>query len=450
MNISVHMFLKFFTLTAAVTLLLADGFLFGAFAREKVDTKAEVESPALSVPDREIKYEETLSPDWKKNWDLARELYRQKKFREALVQYEFLLAEKENIEEARWEYATLLLHLERWKPAGEQLERLIDRGPDNRDYRLAMARVDIETGKIDLAVQLYEQLYNSAPDDTAIVPVLEGLIKALTLQKRNAEVIPYLEQLMTLQPADPELQMKLAELAMDQGQLDKADKILSALEQSRPDDNAVLQLQAHLQEKLGNSDAEAGYLQQLVANDPDNIEAHHLLFRYYYEQENWAMGLKHVEVLLKKTPNDSGLLEAAAELNIRAGRIDKALEYYNYILVVQPENKNILHKKKEAQKRLAEDLVVLVENNGCQQLWQDLVKVTSDRPGVYREIADLLREKGKTEELIEVLSLICLEDPHDDKTLKELTVMLKERGRNEELKAVLDKQKSTFKDNGLQ
>ena len=56
------------------------------------------------IPDHEIKYEDSLSPDWKTNWDIARSLYRENKFPEALIQYEILFTQKDNIEEARWEY----------------------------------------------------------------------------------------------------------------------------------------------------------------------------------------------------------------------------------------------------------------------------------------------------------------------------------------------------------
>jgi tetratricopeptide (TPR) repeat protein len=438
MKISPHISPVFFFTAAAVIVLSACASVSDVQAREKSGLKGETYVPALTVPDREIRYEDTLSPDWKENWDRARALYREKKFREALVQYEFLLAEKENIDEARWEYTMLLLHLERWQAADEQLEKLTESQPDNRDYRLARARVYVAVGKLDPAIQAYEQLYSSAPDETEIVPVLEGLVMALKLQKRDAEVIPYLERLIVLQPDNTGWQVELAALAIEQGQLDKAENVLAGLEQGTLDD-ILFRLQALLQEKQGNSDAAAGYWQQLVSIDPDNIEAHTQLYRYYRDRRAWTMSLKHVEVLLKKAPHDTGLLEAAAELNIRLGRVDRALEYYEYILVVQPANRNILQKKRHAQKQFAKDLVVLVENDGSQQLWQDLIKVTADRPGVYREIAGILREKGKFDELIEVLTLIVVENPDDEKTLKELAVLLEERGRDMELRNLLDR-----------
>jgi len=429
--------MKCILLLMAVSLLLIFTYQPATKAEEKKIVKKSAKIQGANVPDHEVRYEDNLSPEWKINWDLARKLYREKKYREALVQYELLLSQKESVDEARWEYATLLIRQERWQQAGEQIEKLMVNEPDNMEYRFAMAEVNTNTGKIDPAVELYKQLYILNFETPGIIRALEGLIKALEVKGDQREVLFYLEKLIALKPDKTELQIKLARLSLESDQPEKARIVLEKLEQSMPDNLSVLQLQASLQEKLGDRDAEAAYRQKLLSINPDDMEAHTMLQHYYMDKENWAMSLKHVEVLLKKTPTDAGILETAADLNIKMDRMDRALEYYDYLLALNPNNKTILQKKKDAQKTLAEDLVVLVEHNGSQQLWQDLVQVTSDRSGVYREIASLLRKKNNIDELIEVLTLICLEDPFDDEILAELTALLKEKGRDDELQVLL-------------
>ena len=429
--------MKCILLLMAVSLLLIFTYQPATKAEEKKIVKKSAKIQGANVPDHEVRYEDSLSPEWKINWDLARKLYREKKYREALVQYELLLSQKESVDEARWEYATLLIRQERWQQAGEQIEKLMVNEPDNMEYRYAMAEVNTNTGKIDPAVELYQQLYILNAETPGNIRALEGLMKALEMKGDKRKVLFYLEKLIALKPDKSELQLKLAMLSLESAQLEKARIVLEKLEQSMPDNTSVLQLQASLQEKLGDRDAEAVYRQKLLSINPDDMEAHTMLQHYYMDKENWAMSLKHVEALLKKTPADAAILETAADLNIKLDRMDRALEYYDYLVALNPNNKTILQKKKEAQKTLAEDLVVLVEHNGSQQLWQDLVQVTSDRSGVYREIASLLRKKNNTDELIEVLTLICLEDPFDDEILAELTTLLKEKGREDELKVLL-------------
>lgn len=126
------------------------------------------------VPDRDIQYQGSHIPQWKKIWDQARSFSRQEKYEQALVQYELLFLQKENITEAIWEYVSILLHLQRWQQANLHLPNLISRESENRGYLLAQARVYMETGQIDRAVDMYGNLYARMPDSA---DAIEALIK---------------------------------------------------------------------------------------------------------------------------------------------------------------------------------------------------------------------------------------------------------------------------------
>ena len=72
-----------------------------------------LEVPAL-VPERDVTLQGKSIPAWKKLWDEARALVRSGAYLEAEVKYEKLLSLKGNIEEARWEYARLLMKNGDW------------------------------------------------------------------------------------------------------------------------------------------------------------------------------------------------------------------------------------------------------------------------------------------------------------------------------------------------
>jgi tetratricopeptide (TPR) repeat protein len=385
------------------------------------------------VPGHEIKYEETLSPDWKVNWDLARSLYRDKKYPEALVQYEILFTQKENIDEARWEYVTILMHLRRWDNAKGELEKLLATEPESISYRLAMAKVCMETGNLDGAVALYSQLHGQSISEAEKIPVLKGLVKAYELRGQKAEAAVLLGQLVSLDPEDFALQLKQATLELELDNVIKAKELCNKLELLRPQDVAVLSLQAVLEDRLNSRNSAATYWQKVIGLDPDNAEAHSHLSTYYFDNGNWAMSFNHLEPLIKLTPNDVDLLRRAADLNMRLDRIDRALAYYEYGLAVDPLNKNIVEGKGRAEKILAEDLLALVENEGGNKLWQDVVQVAPDCVGVYREIANLLRDKGKNDALIEVLTLLNKQVPGDPQVSEELASLLEQQGHVNEL-----------------
>ena len=141
------------------------------------------------------------------------------------------------------------------------------------------------------------------------------------------------------------------------------------------------------------------------------------------------MELKHVETLLSIMPDDSNLLQQAGRLNLALDRPDRALEYYGVLLGLQPDDREIEQLKQQALHEFAGKLLVLVENNGPGMLWQDLAQVTTDHAGVYLAMADMLRQQGRRDKLIEVLLVIHHEIPGDAGIRNELASLLKEQGR---------------------
>ncbi|HHO48649.1 MAG TPA: tetratricopeptide repeat protein [Desulfobacteraceae bacterium] len=401
------------------------------------DIAPERTFPDQSIPHRVIRYEDHLAPQWKNTWDLARQLYRDEKYPEALVQYEVLLARKDNIVEARWEYATILIQLNRWRQAAEQLERLLAFDPQNKQYLFSLAAVNLEAGQASRAAVLFRQLYDEAADHPEKMSAAAGLVRSLEQLGDRETMLPYLEQLVADNPDNPELLGRQATLLIALGHLDNAGAVLEKLERHRPEDTGVLAMKADLLERSGYPEHAAAYWGRIIASAPDNMTAHRALQCYYEQRENWKMSLKHLEAVLRETPDNVELLERAAELNMQIGRIDDALVYYDFCLAVRPGDAHVLNRKKEAQQKLARDLLVLVENDGGTKLWQDLVQVTADRPGIYREIAELLRRRGQTDELIDVLTLLYHENPQDDRTYRELTALLEQHSRREDLSDLL-------------
>ncbi len=414
----------------------ADGKSQGSANRHLAPERTE------TAPSRIISYDESSSPEWKATWDQARRLYRNEKYKEALIQYEILLNSKGNISEARWEYATILVRLQRWSQACAQLDKLLFVDPADKKYLFALGDAGLHCGQTEKALRIFSQLYEAAPDGPEAQQALEGLVRARELLGDAEATLPLLEKLIEMCPENNGLRERRVRLLLELGATDKAGSELAYLEKNDPDNIEVLRMQARLYRQSGNADLEAAYLQRLVAREPDNPGLHRSLSRYYADRANWSMSLRHLEALLKQVPNDPELLAEAAEMNVRLGRFDNALRYYDYCLALEPDNTDVLRKKNTTRKLLARELLVLVQNAGSEKLWRDLVKVTPDRPAIYREIAALLREQNQTGELIEVLTLLYLEDPADAQTYRELAVLLEQNGRAGDLRALENKGRS--------
>jgi len=387
---------------------------------------------AAQIPDHFITYQDDPGPEWKKIWDQARRLYARKKYGQAQVQYELLLASKDNVDQARWEYVTILMCRRQWQKADAELALLISHDPDRPEYQMARAEIVLGSGDFRQAVTLYAPLYQQQCAGTVSAEdkarTLSGYIAALEGLGRTSSLIPLLEQLVRLRPEDYALKKKTADIALRIGQSRRALAILRSLEQGNPEDVEVLRGLARVLTALDNSREAAAYWQQIIGLDGESREAHELLIKYYREAGNQAMELKHVAALLSLVPGDNNLLAQAARLNLALGRPDRALEYYNWLLNLHPGNKEIEQQKRLALHELAAKLLALIENTGSDMLWQDLVQVTDDRIGVYRTLADMLREQGRRDKLIQVLLVIHKEVPGDDVTGDELAALLNERG----------------------
>lgn len=384
------------------------------------------------VPGQFIIYQDDLAPEWKKIWDQARSLYKQKKFGQALVQYELLLARKENVDQARWEYVSTLICLEQWQKAEAELGVLISHDPDRAEYQLAGAEIALGSSDFSNAVKVYAPLYEQCivtgcNDDT--IRILTGYIAALEGLGRVEVLMPLMEQLIRLRPDDHALQIRIADIAIKNNQPQRALVFLHTLVQNNQQDPAVLQRLAWIQMSAGNRVKAAAYWQQIVGLNGECREAHEQLIDYYHWQGNAAMELKHVETLLSIMPDYSNLLKQAGRLNLVLDRPDRALKYYGVLLSLQPDDREIEQLKQQALHEFAGKLLVLVENNGPGMLWQDLAQVTSDHAGVYLAMADMLREQGRRDKLIEVLLVIHHEIPGDAGIRNELAMLLKEQGR---------------------
>ncbi|WP_457574613.1 tetratricopeptide repeat protein [Desulfolithobacter sp.] len=394
--------------------------------------QSEPNSPAagtLGVPERDIAYPGLLAPAWKQTWDLARQLVRERKLGEARIQYQLLLEKKPGVDEARWEYATILIEQKHWDEAGPQLEQLLEHDPENEKYVLALARVSLMTGNYDRALSLYGQFYERNPDSPKAVKALHGLVTVLERQKRPEMVLPLVEQLMLREPGNSALQLKAARLALELDKVERARNLLQTLRHREPDNPEVIGLLARAADRLGLVGEAALWYQVLVGLDPENRQANRWLLTYYHDLNRPAMELRHVEILLKGSPDDAVLLERAGVLNMELGQTGRALDYFHFAQMLDPDNERLAGEKKKAEKKLARELVALVENRGADMLWADLDRITSDRVGVYRAMAELLQAQGKQVELIAVLRILFLENGLTMAECCELTRLLQDRGQ---------------------
>jgi len=387
----------------------------------------------VTVPDRDITYSrENNEPDWKTDWDQARDLCRRGLSGQALVQYELVLQKKSTVDEARWEYTSLLMQNQRWQQAGKELDTLLAHEPGSRKFLLARAMVYQQEDQLEQAIKIYSQLYKkrSKVDNRE---VLLGFISALDRQGSSKAQLKLLEQLVRLSPGDLVLAKQLAELAMEVGEAEKVSAVLGELLQQHPDDVELLRLVARSQGMLGKPEQAAGRWQQVVVLLPADHEANEWLATYYQHKGNLEAALVHVERQLKNDPARIELILIIGRLYEQLDQPGQALDYLNFYLDIVPDDQKIILERDSLRDMMAAELITKIEHMKANLLWHDLETVTSDRAGVFIQVAGLLRTQGKKQKLIEMLLVLHQYDSDNPMLFQELLALLAVQGREGEL-----------------
>jgi tetratricopeptide (TPR) repeat protein len=370
----------------------------------------------------------TEIPLWKKNWDQARILYGRKQYDQAMLKYQQVLSEKDNIDQARWEYINLLMCRKMWEKAAVELALLISRNGERPAYQLAEAEIALGQGEYGEALRRFKDLYSTLgvgnEENEISERILRGYISVLDHEGHVEALVPLLEKLCRLRPDNVELLKKFGLTALADNQPRRALTALNHALEVCGDDREIFEGIARCYTRLGRPDQAALFWQKSIAVEGGSQDAHRALSRYYHDAGNYPMELVHTRALLVADPDNPELLDRVARLNGLLGRPDRALEYYNRLLRIRPDDREAAHARHLALQEVASRLFALIENSGSTQLWPDLVHVTGDRNSVFSELAAMLRRRGMDRELIEVLSIMNREHPSDKAIQDELDHLL--------------------------
>jgi len=167
-------------------------------------------TPGIGGPEIRIDDWGTKIPAWLARWELARAYSHLKRYDEAIAQYERLLKEKPQLEEARTELATVLFWRGRNAEALAALEeippaRLPDRG------KVLLGDLYGAVKRYDRAEALYRDYLKAHPADQK---VRLRLAELLSWMKRYGESLREYESLLKERPQDTQLRRKYALVLM--------------------------------------------------------------------------------------------------------------------------------------------------------------------------------------------------------------------------------------------
>jgi tetratricopeptide (TPR) repeat protein len=373
---------------------------------------------------------------WKKLWDEARRLWRAGDYTEAEESYRQFLGVKDNIAEARWELAQILIGTEQWEKARHELDLLLEVPPARLEYLTALGLVLRHLGQFGRALEVFNKAHNQFPEDfTARVGLTQGLIEV----GRKNEAFPLFQEIVSRKPDSRELHLALANLAFELRRLETARQVLVPLADAKHAELDTLLMAARVHEGLGREQEAAGYWERCLALAPGNREAQGRLALYYENRGRFEKALVHLLVLLEKNPQNTSLLNRICRIYVQTDRFAEARPYFERYVKLKPDKatealprEGDLHSRQDEEQidffrrllaispndlgvlnNLAAELEAAGNAAAALFLWENLARVAPERVEIYRAMAVLLEKMGRRERLMTVLETIHRLAPGD-------------------------------------
>lgn len=404
-----------------------------------------------AFPERDVFFVAGSQPEWKKDWDNGRRLFRAGDLKGAAESYQKLLAAKVNIEEARWELAILLAGLDEWEKARGELELLVEVAPNNVEYLNALGVALRHTGQLGRALDIFGKVRERAPENfTALVGLAQGLVEA----GRKKDALPLLQEIVAKKPDDRELALSLAAMAYEQGQSELARKLLVSLAGAKKVEIETLLFAARLHDGLGKEKEAAGYWEKVLSMDPAHREAHGWLAKYQENQGQPDKALPHLQFLLEQDPQNILILNRICRIYLdSATRFAEASPYYEKYLRLRPDDLDFIRALSDQTSGREEEqiacfrllLAVSPDDLGlftrlasaweaagnpekALEMWERLARIIPQRLEVYRALLRLLDNPGREARLLEVLETIHRLAPDDREIIGRLARLMVSRG----------------------
>lgn len=210
---------------------------------------------------------------------------------------------------------------------------------------LSQARSEAVAGHFDRAVELFESILASAPDNT---DALSGLVDAQVTRGHWRDSLPALARLVELQPRNAERVFELGQMKSWQG--GQRGAALNLLRRSTQLDPQNLKYQEYYAQVLSWDESSRPQALSILKglldahpNDKDALLAYAEILSWSHEARQQA--LESYKKVLAQDPNNGQALAGEAQLLAWEGQSSKALDMYERAIRMDPSNVAALRGK---------------------------------------------------------------------------------------------------------
>lgn len=220
--------------------------------------------------------------------------------------------------------------------ARSEFERVLGYAPSDPQARMALAELSAEQADGPETWRHLKALLEGAPGDRAVRQTAYRLLRDLAGRLEVSEVLPWWEEVVALDPEDVDLQVTLAGLLRQQGDLPRAASVLEAVLERAPHHmglaselGAYYQAEGHL-EKARNAFGIAAQ-----GGDPAALKA---LAQISRREGDLPQSAAWLTKALERLPDDPALWLELAETQFEAGMVRAARTAVERVQTFQPDH----------------------------------------------------------------------------------------------------------------
>lgn len=353
--------------------------------------------------------------------------------RGAIVLFRSALEKDQNFFEARFQLAKAYFKVGSMERAERELEKVIRQNPAFADAHLELARVLLQRLKPDEALKEIEGLMQGAPDpevfETAGVAyavkgnypaALRFLKKAFSMNDSKAETgvtlakvymhmasfkeaRDYIEMALEKEPANRAALYVLAEIQLNQNEMDGAIETYGRIIEKYPSDTMAMFRKGVLYLKAGNYDEAMAISRSLLEAFPEKPEGHRLMGMVLFYKTDYDNAIIALQKSLAKGENE-GAYYFLGLCHYYENELEQALGQFQRVLDFEPT---------QVQARIMVALVLLKQGRTDDAIIEikRAIKVDEDNAFAQNVLGSAYMAKGMYEEGLEALNRAIEIDP---------------------------------------
>jgi len=307
----------------------------------------------------------------------ARVLVADKRYPEARVQFEKLLAESPDNGEVIYAVGLLAFQLRDYTTAESSMLRLLELGYRDPDgVRYVLGQIADEQRQWVKAVSWYEKIQRGEH----YLPSRLRAAQAIAKQGKVAEARAYLR---AVKADDDQAKVQVitaeAQILRDAGMAGEALTLLGKALENRPDQPELLYDMALTAEKLDRFDLLEENLRKVIKAKPDYAHAYNALgYSLADRNERLPEARKLIEKALELSPDDSFIIDSMGWVLYREGDLKGAMRYLRRAYNGQPDAEIGAH--------LGEVLWVGGERKEARRIWNEALKSHPDNETLQKTV----------------------------------------------------------------